>query len=43
MPAMPQKRGVQEPEAGRGHFLEQTAEPADEIVRGEEVANKKCR
>lgn len=29
--------GVQKPEAGDGHFLEEVADPADEVVRGEEV------
>src|ERR1700730_10130596 len=30
------ERGMQQPELCRRHFLEETANPADEIIRGEE-------
>ena len=32
--------GVQEPEVRRGHFLEEAADPADKVVRGEQMQIK---
>jgi hypothetical protein len=39
-PAAPQTVALQEPELCCGHFFEQAAEPADKIVRGEQVQTR---